>query len=66
VVNDDGWPRGIKVVLAEDEEIRHCAHCDRYDDDNPLAHPSCLIVKVETRTDAAEARLRGRRWWWPF
>jgi hypothetical protein len=42
----DGWaPRGIRVELADDEEIRHCSHCDRYSDDNPLAHPSCLIVK---------------------
>lgn len=44
--NIDDWaPRGIKVELAEDETIRHCTHCDRYNDDNPLAHPSCIIVK---------------------
>jgi hypothetical protein len=42
----DGWARrGIRVALADDEEVRHCAHCDRYNDDDPLAHPSCLIVK---------------------
>lgn len=47
----DGWaPRGIRVVLGPDEAIRHCAHCDRYDDDDPFAHPSCLIVK---QTDLA-------------
>lgn len=45
MMSDDEWPRGIKVMLGDDEEIIHCVHCDRYADASPLAHPACLIVK---------------------
>ncbi len=44
-MSDDAWPRGIKVTLADDEEIVHCVHCDRYADASPLAHPACLVIK---------------------
>jgi hypothetical protein len=56
----DGWaPRGIRVVLADDEEIRHCTHCDRYRDDDPLAHPSCLIVKKRRAAPADQRQEEG-------